>query len=380
MAMFPPQLPHYFIQRFTKPGDVVLDPFCGRGTTPVQAASQSRHGIGNDLNHLAYVLTKGKLANPDLPSVLDRLIQLENNYHKNGWSIKNEPDRIKMIFHQDTLRQLLYLYEELDWENNNTDSFITMLLMGAMHGSSQGFLSVPMPNTFSMSPNYVKTYIKKHRLVKPRRNTFSILEKRARKALKLGRLPGSGKAILGDARDLSSEGIVEPGSVKLLFSSPPYLKVIKYGQYNWIRLWWLLDNPEELDEILDDAHSIEPYLQFFSDILTETLSLLDPDTGLACWVIGDVGDINLAAEVWKRVGKNIQTADANGNVARYKKLGIVGDRITESEKVTRIWNSEKDKSGKATSTDRILMICHEDAEVKPILRNNQIEWRALCDH
>jgi site-specific DNA-methyltransferase (adenine-specific) len=158
------------------------------------------------------------------------------------------------------------------------------------------------------------------------------------------------------------------------------LKVIKYGQYNWIRLWWLLDNPEDVDEILDDAHSIEPYLQFISDILTDTFSLLNPDTGLACWVIGDVGDINLAAEVWKRVGKHIQTADANGNLAMYKKLGIVGDKIADSEKVTRIWNSKKDKSGKATPTDRILFICHEDAEVRPILRNNEIEWRALYDH
>ena len=59
MAMFPPQLPHYFISKFTKPGDVVLDPFSGRGTTAVQAMSQNRIGIGNDLNVLAYVLTKG---------------------------------------------------------------------------------------------------------------------------------------------------------------------------------------------------------------------------------------------------------------------------------------------------------------------------------
>ena len=37
MAMFPPALPHYFIRRFTKPGDIVLDPFSGRGTTAVKA-------------------------------------------------------------------------------------------------------------------------------------------------------------------------------------------------------------------------------------------------------------------------------------------------------------------------------------------------------
>ena len=61
MAMFPPSLPHYFISRFTKVGDTILDPFSGRGTTPLEAIAQNRIGIGNDLNDLAYVLTKGKL-------------------------------------------------------------------------------------------------------------------------------------------------------------------------------------------------------------------------------------------------------------------------------------------------------------------------------
>jgi len=37
LAMFPPRIPHYFIQRFTRPGDRVLDPFSQRGTTPSQA-------------------------------------------------------------------------------------------------------------------------------------------------------------------------------------------------------------------------------------------------------------------------------------------------------------------------------------------------------
>lgn len=33
MALFPPRIPHYSIQPFTRPGDLVLDPFSGRGTT-----------------------------------------------------------------------------------------------------------------------------------------------------------------------------------------------------------------------------------------------------------------------------------------------------------------------------------------------------------
>ena len=77
MAMFPPALPHYFIRRFTRTGDIILDPFSGRGTTALEAKAQGRVGIGNDLNDLAFVLTKGKLVNPNLDDVFERLEELE---------------------------------------------------------------------------------------------------------------------------------------------------------------------------------------------------------------------------------------------------------------------------------------------------------------
>ena len=85
MAMFPPELPHYFIERFTQPGDTVLDPFCGRGTAPVEAAAQARYGIGNDLNPLAVALTRGKLSNPSLVEVQTRIDELEANYDPKEW-------------------------------------------------------------------------------------------------------------------------------------------------------------------------------------------------------------------------------------------------------------------------------------------------------
>ena len=86
-----------------------------------------------------------------------------------------------MIYDIDTLRHLLYLKREVDWEHSDVDSFIAMVLMGAMHGASPGFLSIPMPNTFSMGWNYVQNYITKHGLEKPKRDVFEVLEKRCKR-------------------------------------------------------------------------------------------------------------------------------------------------------------------------------------------------------
>jgi hypothetical protein len=46
---FVPQIPYQAIRRFTKPGDVVLDPFLGSGTTLIECRRQGRNGIGIEL-------------------------------------------------------------------------------------------------------------------------------------------------------------------------------------------------------------------------------------------------------------------------------------------------------------------------------------------
>ena len=52
-ARFSPALVRAAIHAFTKPGDLVLDPFVGGGTTLVEALASGRHGIGSDISALA---------------------------------------------------------------------------------------------------------------------------------------------------------------------------------------------------------------------------------------------------------------------------------------------------------------------------------------
>jgi DNA modification methylase len=49
-AAFPAALPAWFIELFTNPGDTVLDPFVGSGTTLEAAAALGRAGLGIDLS------------------------------------------------------------------------------------------------------------------------------------------------------------------------------------------------------------------------------------------------------------------------------------------------------------------------------------------
>ena len=68
-APFPEELPRRLIELYTFKGEVVLDPFCGSGTTCVAAAKAARHFVGYD-NEPGYV----KLANDRLTVLTNRQI------------------------------------------------------------------------------------------------------------------------------------------------------------------------------------------------------------------------------------------------------------------------------------------------------------------
>jgi len=71
-ARFSPAFVRAVIEEFTRPGDVVFDPFMGGGTTLVEASAMGRRAAGTDVSSLAVFLAKAKTSRPceaDISSV-----------------------------------------------------------------------------------------------------------------------------------------------------------------------------------------------------------------------------------------------------------------------------------------------------------------------
>lgn len=366
LAMFPPALPHYFIRQFTEAGDIVFDPFSGRGTTVLEACLNDRIGIGSDLNPLAVVLTGAKAEVPLFEDIMDRLNELERQYTPGN--ILNVSEDIKMLYEETmTLPMLVYLKDNLDIEDE-IDRFIMGTLMGLMHGKhrkdgSSIYLSISMPNTFSMSPNYVRKFIDENHLVKIKQDVFQLLRNRINTIYPFNCTLRRGKVFKYDALKISyDENIFPNENVDLIVTSPPYLKLIKYGKYNWIRLWLLGKSSDEIDGQLkinkayedgqkinlSDGLKLAEYLEFMKDLIIGWERILKPGA-LAVVVIGDVDNyegkyLNLAKCVWDYVKE-----DTVLNL-----VAIIADSIEGNNKVTKIWGQER--KGNATKVDRLLIL------------------------
>src|SRR5947209_13449570 len=71
-ARFSPLFAREAIRTFTKPGDVILDPFMGGGTSLVEAQLEVRHAVGTDISSLAVFLAETKttaLTRPDIHEI-----------------------------------------------------------------------------------------------------------------------------------------------------------------------------------------------------------------------------------------------------------------------------------------------------------------------
>ncbi len=388
LASFPAALTHAFIARYSRPGDVVLDPFSGRGTTPLQACAEGRIGVGNDLNPFAHLLTAAKVQPATKAEAATRLAQLRLGWNavSGAWlalgarvaadptgvgsmvpvagsglgdaSVGTEsvPLEVALAFHPRTLAQLLYVRTMLRLDDR-TDRFLAAAVTGILHGKSASYLSVLMPNTFSMAPRYVRDFAARTDFTSPERDVFDGLGKKLDRLFRQLPPRTEGLALLGDARDVAGRAqaglraMGRPDRARLVVTSPPYLRVVKYGYYNWLRTWFLGFDAREIDATLDDAHHREPYLAFLRDSLAGLRPILTDDA-VVVLVIGDVetdrgrrikGGVGLAERVWE------SAAEPEG----FKLAGVALDDVAANRKMTKLWG---DEAGQATKTDRILVL------------------------
>lgn len=272
-AMFPETFAEKWIEELTKPDDLVLDPFCGRGTTGLSALLLERRAISSDVNNVAYCVTRAKTSPPTLATLRRRIHQLEAGYSSKYW--KSKARQMPAFFHAayavSTLAQLLYLRSVLRWQKSSTDAMVGALVLGSLHGetkTSTAYFSNQMPRTISTKPTYSIKYWNKHRMFPPERDAFELLLARAKFRYQSGRPSGVALTLQSDIRDLPRKKHRFQGPIKCVITSPPYLDVTDFQEDQWLRLWFLggPTAPRTGGRTNDDRHrSTDTYWRFICD-------------------------------------------------------------------------------------------------------------------
>ena len=244
-ACFKPQLPRFFIERLSSPGEIVYDPFMGRGTTLVEAALLGRIPYGCDVNPLCGMLTRPRLSAPDCAAIEQRLNSLDLHYDC------EIPEELLVFYHPETLRALCALRQHFARPDLSlADQWLRMVALSRLTGHSAGFFSV-----YTLPPNQAVSAASQRKINEKRHQTP---EYRDVKKLILRK----SRALWKDCAQISPSFPGEPlllshscghtpeirsDSVRLVITSPPFLDVVDYKQDNWLRNWFASIDSEALD-------------------------------------------------------------------------------------------------------------------------------------
>ena len=347
-ACFKPQLPRFFIDRFTKAGDVVYDPFMGRGTTLVEAALLGRVAWGNDVNPLSRILVRPRFHPPLVEDVDRRLANLKLS-SRHSMSVD-----LSMFYHPRTQTEIVALRRYLlgRQEEKRTDAldrWIRMVATNRLTGHSRGFFSVyTLPPNQALSADNQRR-INRIRKQKPEYRDVRELILRKTKSL-LRNLSLEDRAALEsvarDARCMSHQAwdttAIGNGSVNLTVTSPPFLDTVDYAQDNWLRAWFNGINRTRVAGRMTVVRSLEDWSEAMSGVFCELYRITIPK-GVVAFEVGEIRKRNLMLD---------EIVVPLGVRAGFRCVGILinQQRFT---KTSNIWGISNNRAG--TNTNRIVI-------------------------
>jgi DNA modification methylase len=347
-ACFKPQLPRFFIDRLTKPGDVVYDPFSGRGTTGIEAGLRGRRVIINDANPLGVLLARPRFFIPDLSELEARLRSIDLTKNRRA-----DMD-LSMFYHAQTESALVglktYLEERARAKSEDElDHWIRMVATNRLTGHSSGFFSVYSlpPNQAASPAGQLKINARLKQTPEPR-DVVKIILKKSRnlisdltgeETVRLRDAGTSGLFLCNDAR--RTEDITD-ASVHLVVTSPPFLDVVQYAQDNWLRFWFNGISAEETGARLTMHRRLADWSHAMGDVFKELFRVVVPHG----WVAFEVG------EVRKGQIKLEEAVVPLGVAAGFRFEGILINQQMFT-KTSNIWGVSN--NGKGTNTNRITL-------------------------
>ena len=251
-AKFPPQLPAVFIHGLTNPGDTVLDPMMGSGTTLVEALLEGRKGIGLDIDPLALRLGYAKTITIDRNKLRELGNKVLNKAHHYLLDREKIERSLSHLFDEKTKRFIDY------WFLPNTQREVMALVLAIQEITdkiARQFLELTLSSIIVTKSGGVsrardlahsRPHLDETKIPKDALGQFSIRLRKNLNGVEESTLNGVETLVIGaDARSMP----IADGVVNLIVTSPPYANAIDYMRAHKFSLVWLGGSISELSKL-----------------------------------------------------------------------------------------------------------------------------------
>lgn len=254
-------IPYLFLANdlLTKPGDIVLDPFCGSGTVLVEAQLSNRRAYGADANPLARLIARVKTTPLAARAARHALTEILQRARRSPSGARPDVVNLDHWFYANTVKQLQCLREVLMRLRNPVirDFFLVCFSVCVRKVSlADPRLSVPVRLRFGQYPEDhplragSDAHLRRLRYVRVAQTFSEIVRVNIARMEKLKACASNmapAEVICSDARHLAFEFSLngrrnEPlpdESVQLVITSPPYPGAQKYIRSCSLSLGWL---------------------------------------------------------------------------------------------------------------------------------------------
>ncbi|MCG2720475.1 MAG: site-specific DNA-methyltransferase [Thermodesulfovibrionales bacterium] len=314
-SRFIPIIPAHLIQALSKENETILDPFCGVGTSIIEALKLGRNAIGVDINPVGTFIaeTKARIMTGKVLHI-SKMTEF-NGYVESKSSESQDTDGIlfsksltrtslkdKQIrslddnsewYHPVTLQMLSDIHEYIESKLSGLTKDICRIFFISILMHSSGY---PKEKNYAyyadnVKPKGEKTLKNAYRLYHHKLNKF-ITDYRSFK--EQGFFENSYHIFRDDAKNLSS---LVQDKVDLIVTSPPYLNVTDYTTaFRLAYLWYDFLNEEELKDVKKreigarwkrkQQSQISDYIEGMEIVLTEMSACLRKNKYL-CLILGE---------------------------------------------------------------------------------------------
>ena len=309
-----PSIAYFLVKMFTKRDNIILDPFGGVGTIPLEAKLLDRNSYMVDLSPTAYIVAKAKLEYVTFSDVKqsfnDLIDYIEKN--KNSSEVLTDIDKysdfgfnkkLRDYYHTETFKEIVAARHWLKMRTNGKienistpDAYVIACLLHILHGNRPYSLSRRSHPITPLAPTGPFEYRPiKERLWRKITNSFD--EELSTKNV-------LAKVIYGDAFKISQ---LINTKIDVIITSPPFIHSTRFHTNNWIRNWFcgwepkdFVNEKRKFVEVLQEKN-----LDIYRDLLEDWIKVAKYG-GLIIFHLGSTKECDMLEEISKRVPSTLE--------------------------------------------------------------------------